>query len=155
MSYNINSFVKRDEANALKEMIFQRVRTRSQSMNEDVQSDVMDIARDSFVSRNNPFSQIIEQAKETIIEESKAQSEAKNDKNDEIGFPQKPLKARALEQNRVVQEQVTASAIHNAMNEAHTSLTNKKSFMGALNFLNSQGAVSLMRTRADKFEAVV
>jgi hypothetical protein len=41
------------------------------------------------------------------------------------------------------------------MEEARKTLSNKKSFMGALNFLNSQAAVSLMRTRADKFEIVV
>ena len=42
--------------------------------------------------------------------------------------------------------------INNNMAEAREALSNKKSFMGALNFLNSQAAVSLIRTRADKFE---
>ena len=41
------------------------------------------------------------------------------------------------------------------MRETREALTNKKIFMGALNFLNSQAAISLMRTRADKFEIVV
>ena len=45
--------------------------------------------------------------------------------------------------------------IQNNMAEAREALSSKKSFMGALNFLNSQAAVSLMRTRADKFEIVV
>ena len=38
--------------------------------------------------------------------------------------------------------------------EARIGLENKKTFMGALDFLNSQAAVSLMRTRSDKFEAI-
>ena len=42
--------------------------------------------------------------------------------------------------------------INNNMAEAREALSSKKSFMGALNFLNSQAAVSLIRTRADKFE---
>ena len=60
-----------------------------------------------------------------------------------------------LQQNNVINNQITSSAINNNMREAREALTNKKSFMGALNFLNSQAAISLMRTRADKFEIVV
>lgn len=152
MSYNINSFVNRNEANELKAMIFARARERAQSLNEDVQTDVMDVARESFVSRNNPFSQIIQNAEEKIQTEG---TEVVQKNEEEIGFPQRELKARAVEQERVVQEQLTASAVQNTMNEARNALSSKKSFMGALNFLNSQAAVSLMRTRSDKFEAVV
>ena len=150
MSYNINSFVNKDEANALKEMIFQRARERAQAMNENVQTDVMDIARESFVSKNNPFSQIIENAKEKTAEPATTR-EKKND----IGFPQRTPKPRAVEEGRVVAEQATSAFIQNNMIEAREALANKKSFMGALNFLNAQGAVSLMRTRADKFDIVV
>ena len=60
MSYKFDSIVNKQEADALKEMIFRRVRERSNSMNEEVQTEVMDLARDSFVSNNNPFSQIVE-----------------------------------------------------------------------------------------------
>ena len=60
-----------------------------------------------------------------------------------------------LQQNQVINNQITSSAINSNMREAREALTNKKSFIGALNFLNSQAAVSLMRTRADKFEIVV
>ena len=154
MSSNINSFVNRNEANALKEMIFQRVRERSKALNENIQSDVMDVARESFVSKNNPFSQIVEQTK-AAADEKEIQISANQSQGNEIGFPQRQLKPRAVEQSRQIQEQASAAAIQNAMNEAREALSNKKSFMGALNFLNSQGAVSLMRTRADKFEVVV
>lgn len=156
MSYNFNSFVNTNEANALKEMIFNRAKERAQSMAEDVQADVMDVARESFVSKNNPFSQIIQSAAESTkpVEEVKPKNTV-SEKSDGIGFPQRELKARAIEQGRMVQEQVRASAIQNAMNEAHSALSNKKGFMEALNFLNSQAAVSLMRTRTDRFEAVI
>ena len=38
MSYKFDSIVNKQEADALKEMIFRRVRERSNSMNEEVQT---------------------------------------------------------------------------------------------------------------------
>ena len=155
MSYNVNSFVNKDEANALKEIIFRRASERAQEMNTDVQKDVMDVARESFVSKNNPFSQIIQEAAEKTQAIEKESSQESTIEKTEIGFPQRQLKARAVEQGRVVNEQLTAITVQNNMNEARKALSNKKSFMGALDFLNSQAAVSLMRTKSDNFEAVV
>ena len=152
MSYNVNSFVNKDEANALKEMIFKRATERARALSADVQTDIMDVARESFVSKNNPFSQIVQEAAEKTQAVGKA---APAIEKTEIGFPQRQLKARAVEQSRVVNEQLTVSAVQNNMNEARKALSNKKSFMCALDFLNSQAAVSLMRTKSDKFEAVV
>ena len=148
MSYSLNSsFVNKQEADALKEMIFRRARERAQVLNEDVQEDVMDMARTSFVSKDNPFSQIIEKA-------AAATENVNEHADEEIGFPKRELKARAAEQTRVLKENITAQTVQNTMAEARETLSNKKSFMGALDFLNSQAAVSLMRTRSDKFEAV-
>lgn len=154
MSYKFDSIVNRNEAAALKEMIFKRAQERAQVMSEDTQSDVMDMARDSFVSKDNPFSKIIENTKPSVVEPEKVQP-AKvepEQKNEEIGFP---MPEARLQQNKIINNQMTASAINNNMAEAREALNNNKSFMGALNFLNSQAAVSLMRTRADKFEIVV
>lgn len=154
MSYKFDSIVNRNEAAALKEMIFKRAQERAQVMSEDTQSDVMDMARDSFVSKDNPFSKIIENTKPSVVEPEKVQP-AKvepEQKSEEIGFP---MPEARLQQNKIINNQMTASAINNNMAEAREALSNNKSFMGALNFLNSQAAVSLMRTRADKFEIVV
>ena len=57
-SYNYDSIVSRNEAEALKEMIFKRARERADALDKevktsytsDIQNDVMDLARDSFVS---------------------------------------------------------------------------------------------------------
>ena len=154
MSYKFDSIVNRNEAAALKEMIFKRAQERAQVMSEDTQSDVMDMARDSFVSKDNPFSKIIENTKPSVVEPEKVQpAEVEPEqKNEEIGFP---MPEARLQQNKIIHNQMTASAINNNMAEAREALSNNKSFMGALNFLNSQAAVSLMRTRADKFEIVV
>ena len=152
MSYKFDSIVSKNEAAALKDMIFKRVQERAKSFNEDAQADVMDMARDSFVSKDNPFSKIIEN---TIQENKTVEPEAveKKQKDDGVGFPM-PKEVK-LQQNQVINNQITSSAINSNMREAREALTNKKSFIGALNFLNSQAAVSLMRTRADKFEIVV
>ena len=152
MSYKFDSIVSKNEAAALKDMIFKRAQERAKSFNEDAQADVMDMARDSFVSKDNPFSRIIEN---TIQENKTVEPEAveKKQKDDGVGFPM-PKEVK-LQQNQVINNQITSSAINSNMREAREALTNKKSFIGALNFLNSQAAVSLMRTRADKFEIVV
>ena len=146
MNNTLNSFVNKNEADALKEMIFRRVRERSQAMNEDIQDDVMDLARESFVSKDNPFSKIVKniENKDTFLDEKEKQ----------VGFPQRELNSHALEQTKVLSEKYTVSTIQNNMDEARKGLTNKKSFMGALNFLNSQAAISLMRTKSETFEVV-
>ena len=53
MAYKFDSIVNKSEADALKDMIFRRVQERSKGMNDEVQTDVMDLARDSFVSKDN------------------------------------------------------------------------------------------------------
>ncbi len=155
MSYKFDSIVNKHEADALKDMIFKRARERAKAFNEDAQSDVMDMARESFVSKDNPFSKIIENTNNINPEQqvnNKQEVAVEPQEKDDIGFPVKELK---LQQNRNINSQLTAATINNNMAEAREALSNKKSFMGALNFLNSQAAVSLMRTRADKFEVVV
>ncbi len=145
-NYKFDSIVTRSEAEALKEMIFQRARERSESMTEEVQSDVMDLARDSFVSKDNPFSRIIEQTESLPADSEKPASE--------IGFTQKerPTSFQIKLQSKSLEEQITQATVQNNMIEARNTLSNKQSFMGALNFLNSQAAISLIKTRADKFE---
>ena len=154
MSYKFDSIVNKQEADALKEMIFRRVRERSNSMNEEVQTEVMDMARDSFVSSNNPFSQIVE--KTNVQPESNPKELVqKGVDNENIGFAMPQKQPKAFNQSNLINEQVANAEIKNNMREARAGLSNNKSFMGALNFLNSQAAISLIKTRSDKFEMVV
>ena len=153
MSYKFNSIINKNEADALKEMIFKRARERAQTLNEDVQADVMDLARDSFVSDNNPFSRIVDNSENQDVnpQDSKPIPPEKQE-NKNNGFQHK--KEVILKQNKI-NEQISTAAIQNNMIEARNVLSNKTSFMGALNFLNSQAAISLMKTRTDKFEMIV
>lgn len=154
MSYKFDSIVNKQEADALKEMIFRRVRERSNSMNEEVQTEVMDMARDSFVSSNNPFSQIVE--KTNVQPESNPKELVqKGVDNENIGFAMPQKLPKAFNQSHLINEQVANAEIKNNMREARAGLSNNKSFMGALNFLNSQAAISLIKTRSDKFEMIV
>lgn len=162
MAYKFDSIiVNSKEADALKEMIFNRVRERSQSMNEELQTEVMDMARNSFVSSKNPFSSIVDNANQKSEEkmvqkqESKVQTEVQEKVNDGLGFPQRESNRGITLQSKIINEQTANAAITSNMQEARVGLSNKKSFMGALEFLNSQAAISLIRTRADKFEVVV
>ena len=154
MSYKFDSIVNKREADALKEMIFRRVRERSTSMNEEVQADVMDMARDSFVSNNNPFSQIVE--KTNVQPDSSPKELVQNSVDKEnIGFAMPQKQPKTLSQSRLINEQVADAQIKNNMREARAGLSTNKGFIGALNFLNSQAAISLIKTRSDKFEMIV
>ena len=100
------------------------------------------------MSKDNPFSKIVKEKEEAA--ESSSVSEA-----GEIGFPQRSERPQVRAQSRIVNEQMTGAVIQNNMIEARSGLSERKSFMGALNFLNSQAAISLIKTRGEKFEAVV
>lgn len=154
MSYKFNSIVNRQEADALKEMIFKRAKEKSENLNNAEQTEVMDLARESFVSKNNPFSDIVEQTKNNIqTKQNSEKIEAQTSNQEpEIGFP---LKRRENKITTTRQAEIVKSEIENNMLNARESLNNKQSFMGALNFLNSQAAVSLIRTKAEKFEMIV
>lgn len=154
MSYKFDSIVNKNEAAALKEMIFRRAQERSKGMNDEVQADVMDLARDSFVSQNNPFSKIINATAEGENHAPREVHADKKEEANEIGFPPREPKFRVTSESRIINEQITSAEIVSTMEEARSGLSNRQSFMGALNFLNSQAAISLIRTRADKFEVL-
>lgn len=163
MNYQFNSFVNRQEAEALKELIFKRAKERANSMTDDVQADIMNIARESFVSNKNPFAQLLQQNEEATVQETKpepssvktsalhefveaAEAAAEEAAGDDIGFPIKDYTG-IIKQNTMIRDQITTAQVQNTMIEAREGLTNKKSFMGALSFLNSQAAASLLNKR--------
>ena len=166
MSYNFNSYVNRQEAESLKEMIFNRVRERSKDISDDIQSDVMDLARNSFeTNKTNPFAQFMQpNSTENVdklefsppVENAKSiEEQDNNEQHEEIGFPVKQIREQIFNKNKLINEQMTASVVQNNMMETRAALGNKATFMGALNFLNSQAAISLIKTRADRFEMIV
>lgn len=158
-NYSLNkSIVSDSEALALKEMIFQRARERAQALNDEVQSsytssvqtDIMDLARASFVESKNPFAQKSES-------DSKINNESPKNNEPEIGFPiprNHKIKTHIEHKNTDINSDVADAAIKSAMVDARSDFTKKTSFMGALNFLNSQATIALVKNRGTVFEAI-
>ena len=165
-TYSYNSIVSAQESQALKEMIFNRARERAAALADDVQesyttsmqADVMDIARDSFKANKNPFS-LADYEKETTEKEALAidKNSENSDYGDGLGFSQKnveAIKSQINFRNKVVVEKVAAEAVQANMQEARQDLTKKSSFMGALDFLNSQATISLVKSKGKSFDAI-
>lgn len=160
-NYQYNSIVNRQEADALKDMIFKRAKERAESLTKDTQdsytsaikNDIMDLARDTFVSSKNPFS-ISPKTEPT------AQAEPVEEHNQEkpgIGYQQRrvaDIKAQIINRNKNTVEEITNNTVNDVMADAGKEFTNKTSFMGALNFLNSQAAISLINKKGKSFEAL-
>lgn len=165
--YNYNSIVSRHEAEALKEMIFKRARERAEALAKDVQeeytssaqNDVMEIARNSFVASKNPFSLTAEvKTPENKTNSLPPDSVSENDsKAEEVGFPPRKADAVVKRQEYKIKnsgEEIIKSTIESNMNEARSALSKKQSFMGALNFLNAQATVALIKKNGQSFEAL-
>ena len=107
MDYQLNSFVNKKEAEALKELIFKRVKERAGAMTSDVQTDIMNVARESFVSTNNPFSQIVTQSvskqdtKEIKQPPAEAVVSVPEEKPADVGFPVKDFTG-IVNQNKMI-----------------------------------------------------
>ena len=153
--YNYNSIVGRQEAEALKEMIFKRARERAESLTQDVQdeytssaqNDVMEIARNSFNASRNPFS----------FSEVKP-VEKTGTKREDVGFP--PRKIESVSESpsesslKATNDRIIKNTIEANMAEAGSALRQKQSFMGALNFLNAQASVALVKKSGKSYEAL-
>ena len=139
----MNTIVSRSEAEALKDMIFKRARERAEALNVEIESsytdsvknDVMELARDSFVSNNNPFS-IKNEAQAKEIEEAHVEE----------------VKSRINYRNKT--ESISNEVKEANMTEARIDFAKKQSFVGALDFLNSQASISLVNRKGKKFEAI-
>ena len=157
--YSLNSIVSHNEQEALKEMIFKRARERAQAINDDVQKtcteniqfDVMNIARDSFKAPRNPFGKIEEKTEK--IEKKPID----NKKDVEIGFAQRnieEIKAQIKYRNKDFNNNATEKEVNQIMSDARKDFSNKQSFTGALEFLNSQASIALIQNKNQKFEAI-
>ena len=169
-NYDYNSIVSKSEADALKEMIFKRVRERAATLDKDVKesytssvrNDVMNIAHDSFVSKKNPFSIInepIQQTNEQKAEDnlSAAEKIKEESNNNEIGFKKRVVPdyfKNSYDKVNQINQKIADNTIKAGMEDAKEEFYNKKTFTGALNFLNSQASISLIKRKGKSFEAL-
>ena len=158
-SYKFDSIVNRQEADALKELIFKRARERAEALTNEsqssytssVRSEIMDLARDSFVANKNPFSAKVEAVSEPPMETPETESKA------EIGFPERrieEIKSQINYRNKVMDDEIIQGTISATMDEARGGFAKKSSFLGALDFLNSQASIALVNKRGKSFEAL-
>lgn len=165
-TFTTKSTVNSQEAEALKEMIFNRVRARAEAMNKETQesyvdnfqNEIMDLARSSFVKTNNPFA---DNSQPTTVNTTQFKTdeivlEKSNKNSDSFGFATQQASYIASQiklKSSVKNEEIAKSTIESTMDDAHKSLEKKSSFMGALNFLNSQATISLVNKKGTRFEA--
>lgn len=171
-TYTSKSTVDRQEAEALKEMIFNRVRARAEAMSQEAQTsyvddlhkDLMDSARASFVATKNPFSlakptntentavEAIAPKPEAI--KAKPQEKTKDYEAFEAWLASNEmLKFQPDTKTKVTNKKIIDDTIASTMEDARGSYENKPTFMGALNFLNSQASISLVYKKGKHFEA--
>lgn len=155
-NYNYGVIVSRTEVEALKELIFNRARQRAEAMAKDAQDkytssfreEIMDIARDSFNSSGNPFSQKIEPKKEEVS--------TKVEKDPQIGFEQKvnseTIKQMIKARNEASRASVSQNAVASVMDNAGSEFQNTQKFTGALEFLNSQAGIYMASQRKARFD---
>ena len=158
MSYiNNNSIVSREEASALKDMNFKRVKDRAASFEtevnssytSDVQNDLLNVARSSFEANKNPFAKIVG-ASEPEKVEKKAEDIG-------VGFAQRKLsntETQVINKSKETAEIISKSVVEETMATASNDLMRKQSFLGALEFLNSQATISLVNKKAKSFDAI-
>ena len=155
MSYNYDSIVSKNEADALKEMIFKRARERAAALNEETQSsyttsfknEIMDIARQSFVAERNPFS----------VQEKPKAEEKEDNTPEKVKLAKQhaeEIKTKINSLNKAADENIANDSVRESMNDARESLKKNTGFMGALDFLNSQATISLVYKKGSKFNAV-
>lgn len=157
-SYKYDSIVSKSEAEALKDMIFKRVRERAEALNNEAQdsyttsvrADVMDLARESFVASKNPFS--VNQEEHTEVNTVKQEEEP--EKIQQARKHADEIRAQIDYRTKVASENLANDVTREAMNEARASLSQKTSFLGALDFLNSQATISLVSKTGKNFSAL-
>ena len=168
MSYDYNFIVNKTEADALKEMIFKRVRDRAEVLDDniknsytsDIKKDIMDLAHNSLVKTNNPFTNKLEEIKDTtgqqktneVVEEPQ-KAENINSIGFNINYSEEKIVQTETRINNINNE-ISVKEIQAGMKEAREGLQNKKTFIGALNFLNSQASISLIKKYSDRFDII-
>lgn len=153
-NYRLNSLVSNSEQDALKEMILKRAKERAQSFTNEVQNDytnniqndIMDLARESFNVSKNPF-----------LQNEKNDIKPIEEKNEEIGFAKRQvseIKSQIVSNNKTANYDMSSKEVESMMLLARADFSKKSSFMGALNFLNSQASIALIKNKGKNFEAL-
>lgn len=156
---NYNGIVSRAEADALKELIFNRVRQRTEALAKNAQNqymdsmkdEIMDLARNSFNNPNNPFTI---KSQNDINKTNKTQAE----KGTEVGFKQKLTEERINEIIKQRNESSNGTIIQSErldlIKNAGMEFKSSQQFTGALQFLNAQAGINMADKSKAKFDTL-
>lgn len=160
-----NSVVNRQEAEALKEMLFNRARERAAALSEEtkesyttnVKNDVMELARESFVANKNPFS--LDKFEKRTGQETQMELSIPTPTSAPVGLGFEQRKAEQIKgdielKNKISTENITNTTLNETMLDARADFKPKSNFLGALEFLNSQATVALVRSKGKAFDAI-
>lgn len=174
-NYKFNSIVSHTEVQALKDMIFKRARERAESMNKEaqetyttnIQFDVMNVARESLVANKNPFifdkfekkqdlpTVEVENNKAVEVEKQEEQSIKKDVQIRDIGFGTRNyVKTKINDNVQIKDELIATAAVNENIQDTRKDFRSKSTFLGALDFLNSQATISLVRSKDKSFDAI-
>ena len=154
--------ISQQSSNDLKDVIIKHAQERGQTLANQIQNnytnsfhdEIMISARESFRIKNNPFAI----KEEKPIEEIKNKKEKIKNKVHEIESLKKQIndiKAQIHNKHAQVSNNMSYLTVGTIMSEAKNELSIKKSFTGALNFLNNQASICLLRSWRQDFEAYV
>lgn len=154
-NYNFDSLVSKTEQEALKELIFKRARERAQALNDEiqtsyntnVQNDIMDLARKSFVANKNPFS-IQEIKEDKSIDDFSTKKEIKENARKKV----EEIKQKIYEKQEDLKNEITKDFVDKSMTDARVGIDKKYNFIGALEFLNTQASISLIKSKEKRFD---
>jgi DNA polymerase III delta prime subunit len=165
MSNISQDIVSKNEAEALKEMIFRRIQERAENIAAESQNnyttsvkyEIMDIARGSVRNSKNPFALNISNEPQKTSSDNKVQpEEIKNEP-----MPSKlnrediaKMKEKIEKGHQALREYLAENEVSDIMDEASNSLRTRKSFTGALEFLNSKASQSIANRKSYGFDAI-
>ncbi len=160
MSYSLkNTIVSQAEIDSLKDIILKRAQVRSQELANEVQNDLttsfqnelMANARESFNISKNPFTikeeKPLEEVAPLVDEVTVKETEIVKNQVSEI-------KTQISKKSTNINTDMTDLAIKSVMENARIDFSNRQSFIGALNFLNSQATISLIKSKGKDFNAI-
>ena len=154
---DVKPAIDRKETASIRDAIFKRAKEKAEALTEEksekytsqVQSDVMDIARESIqASPMNPFNQFLDNIKQQnniIVEEKPVQKETPK-----FGKLYKKELKRNIES--ASNETFENSVKNETMTEARNQFRQGTNLMATLNFLNTQAAIKMAENAHSKIK---
>ena len=142
-STNLNGTVSYKEVEALKDMIFKRVKERAEALTSDVKS--------SYVE--NTYNDVMDL--DVSVSQCESKEDCVNEKINEAREHVKILKQEIYSNQQSFNQDKREDVVKFNMLNARKVLEQRHQFVGALEFLNKQAAIELNIGRSTKLDIVI